>query len=167
MMHSMAEHFASLCEGADSFFVSSAGYTCSTESISSLSPFPSAFNLTQEKIVSILSHQSFDHFLPSCNTPSEAADTSVLFTSLTSDLSSWFSALPTYCESSSVVLRFFHSASSKPIPQSRVGGYGIALDIKNTEYKVIDDRTKEGTLFQNPDTAKTPLLNCALANTGD
>ena len=151
MMHSMAEHFASLCEGADSFFVSSAGYTCSTESISSLSPFPSAFNLTQEKIVSILSHQSFDHFLPSCNTPSEAADTSVLFTSLTSDLSSWFSALPTYCESSSVVLRFFHSASSKPIPQSRVGGYGIALDIKNTEYKVIDDRTKEGTLFQNPD----------------
>ena len=149
MFHSMASSFSFLCKDADTFLVSSSGYACTPDALSS---FPSSFNLTQDALSSLLSIQSFDHPLPSCSAAFKGTPM-ILFTSITSDLPRWLESLSSFCQSSptTVLLRFFHSSSSSPTPNSRVGGYGIALDIKNTEYKVIDDRTKEGTLFQNPD----------------
>ena len=152
MFHTMASSFSFLCKDADSFLVSSSGYACSPESLSALSPLPSSFILTQDALSSLLSFQSFDHPLSSCMSESPAPPM-VLFTSITSNLPQWLDSLSSFCQTTptTILLRFFHSASVSPNPNSRVGGYGIALDIKNTEYKVIDDRTKEGTLFQNTD----------------
>ena len=152
MFHTMAVSFSFLCKDADSFLVSSSGYACSPESLSALSPLPSSFILTQDALSSLLSFQSFDHPLSSCMSESPAPPM-VLFTSITSNLPQWLDSLSSFCQTTptTILLRFFHSASVSPNPNSRVGGYGIALDIKNTEYKVIDDRTKEGTLFQNTD----------------
>lgn len=96
-----------------------------------MKPFPVDFSLSEAERAELLSAKAFDH-------PSSPDASLVVFSSYYLDLSSWLSL------STPLLLRPFHSTATSPRETTRLGGYGIALDIKNTEYKVLDDRSSVG-----------------------
>lgn len=131
MFQDLASRFSSLCPTSNTFAVTVHGYACSAEEVSSMTPFPADFSLAESDRAELLSLQTFDH-------PSSPDASLVVFSSYFRDLSSWLSQARPF------LLRPFHSAATSPRNQTRLGGYGIALDIKNTEYKVLDDRSSVG-----------------------
>ena len=135
LFQDLANHFLSLCNGADSFIVSFNGYSCSPKSVDSLLPYPNSFSLSSDQLAILLQPQRFDHLYQSSTTSTHPL---FLFSSYQSDLKDWLTSLQSL--SSTVYIRPFHSSSTSPVPQTRVGGYGVTLQIKNTEYKTIDDR---------------------------
>lgn len=138
MYQDLATPFLGLCEKSNSFLLSENGYACDP-SFASLTPYPE-LSLSDEQLKERLSIQSFDHLL----TESDASPV-ILYSSYLDDISEWIQVLKTH---PSVAIRPFHSHSLHPQSSTRLGGYGIALDIKNTEYKVLDDRTSEGSLSE-------------------
>lgn len=150
----LVQPFISLCESKSSFLLSKDGYTCEP-SFSELTPFPDSFN--SQEIDSLLDPQSFDHFLfESSSSPM------ILYSTYQKDLLEWINALSNH----SVVIRPFQPSSLNRHSSSRLSGYGIALDIKNTEYKVIDDRTSESTLNANDDVSGEMQLDVEGFNFG-
>ena len=131
MFQDLASRFSPLCPTSNTFAVTTHGYACSVEELSAMTPYPEDFALSESERSELLSQKPFDH------TSSTNADL-VVFSSYYRDLSSWLSQAPP------LLLRPFHSSTTSPRATTRLGGYGIALDIKNTEYKVLDDRSSVG-----------------------
>lgn len=143
MFQNIATPFVSLCPESDSFLVSPTFYACSVNEIELQQPYPANFALDKSQREELLSHQEFDHMiLPSLTTSSERPF-GTLFSSYKRDLQQWLSVLNVE-SARPFLIRPFHSVSTHPVEQTRLGGYGIALDIKNTEYKVLDDRSAMG-----------------------
>ncbi|KAK8818673.1 hypothetical protein WA538_003981, partial [Blastocystis sp. DL] len=131
MFQDLASRFSPLCPTSNTFAVTTHGYACSVEELSAMTPYPEDFALSESERSELLSQKPFDH------TSSTNADL-VVFSSYYRDLSSWLLQAPP------LLLRPFHSSTTSPRATTRLGGYGIALDIKNTEYKVLDDRSSVG-----------------------
>lgn len=131
MFQDLASRFSPLCPTSNTFAVTTHGYACSVEELSAMTPYPEDFALSESERSELLFQKPFDH------ASSPNADL-VVFSSYYRDLSSWLSQAPP------LLLRPFHSSTTSPRATTRLGGYGIALDIKNTEYKVLDDRSSVG-----------------------
>ena len=130
MFQDLASRFSPLCPTSNTFAVTTHGYACSVEELSAMTPYSEDFTLSASECAELISQKPFDHASsPNANL--------VVFSSYYRDLSSWLSQAP-------LLLRPFHSATTSPRATTRLGGYGIALDIKNTEYKVLDDRSSVG-----------------------
>lgn len=138
MYQELVHPFLSLCENADSFLISVNGYTCNPTNIQ-FTPFPKSFPYSENQRNELLSYQSFDHVISTDDSTSSSLP--ILYSSYKEDLLSWLSSL----SNTPIILRPFHSTSTHPQPTTHLSGYGIAMDIKNTEYKVIDDRTSTGS----------------------
>ena len=163
MFQDLASPFIPLCPSSETFLLSPSGYQCSLlDSLSlSLSPYPPSFNLSASQIHELLRPIDVDHVLSPSNsierdpssTPSNSIEPMILVSTFQSDLLPWLALLlrPRQTLASPAFLRPFHSVSTFPRSNSRLGGYGIALDIKNTEYKVIDDRSSRGAVLTEND----------------
>ena len=172
MFQDLASPFISLCPSSETFLLSPSGYQCSLLDSLSLSPYPSSFNLSASQIREILRPIDVDHVISPSNsiesdpssTPSNSIEPMILVSTFQPDLLPWFSFLrarqSSFSNSLLLLLRPFHSVSTFPRSNSRVGGYGVALDIKNTEYKVIDDRSSHGAvLTENDQIWAEPLVD--------
>lgn len=149
MFQSIATHFVGLCPDMDTFAVSASSYACSVDDLSKGVAYPTDFPLNEIQRRELLSRHEFDHF------SSETLASVVIFSSYKQDLASWSSLLRS--QNTSYLLRPFHSQSTHPISTTRLGGYGIALDIKNTEYKVLDDRSSSGVRLMENDAIEAEL----------
>lgn len=145
MYQDIASPFQYLCPSSESFLLSFSGYQCLCDNALSLLPYPSDFNLTKSQIRDYLANLQADHVLN--RTPN--SDFYVLLSTYQSDLQQWLSLFQSL--DLSLILRPYHSRSTSPQPNSRLGGYAVTLDIKNTEYKVIDDRSSHGTILTEND----------------
>lgn len=154
LFQDLVKPFISLCESKTSFLLSKDGYACDP-SFSKLTPFPDSFN--SQEIDSLIDPQSFDHFLFRSSSASM-----ILYSTYQKDVLEWINVL----SDQSVVIRPFQPSSLNPHSTSRLSGYGIALDIKNTEYKVLDDRTNESTLSANDDVSGEMQLDVEGFNFG-
>ena len=144
MFQDLASPFIPLCPSSETFLLSPSGYQCSLlDSLSlSLSPYPSSFNLSASQIHEFLRPIDVDHVLSPSNsierdpssTPSNSIEPMILVSTFQSDLLPWLALLlrPRQTLASPAFLRPFHSVSTFPRSNSRLGGYGIALDINNT-----------------------------------
>ena len=154
MYQDLATPFLSLCPSSETFLLTSSGYQCSLQEQLSLSPYPSSFNLSTSQIIEFLRPIEVDHIL----VPSNSNEFAVLLSTYRPDLIPWMSFIQSLHLPS--ILRPFHSVSTFPRKNSRLGGYGIALDIKNTEYKVIDDRSSHGSILtENDQILAEPIMD--------
>ena len=149
MFQDLASPFIPLCPSSETFLLSPSGYQCSLLDSLSLSPYPPSFNLSASQIHEFLRPIDVDHVLSSSN----SIEPMILVSTFQSDLLPWLAFLlrPRQTRQTRLILRPFHSVSTFPRSNSRLGGYGIALDIKNTEYKVIDDRSSRGAVLTEND----------------
>ena len=143
MFQNIATRFASLCPDSDTFLLTSTYYSCSVEMIKLQQPYPDDFVLDESQRSELLSRKEFDHAIHLSPPSLSDIPPVVLFSSYKKDLHTWLSALNAD-SIPSILLRPFHSQSTHPAEHTQLGGYGIALDIKNTEYKVVDDRSATG-----------------------
>ena len=143
MFQNIATRFASLCPDSDTFLLTSTYYSCSVEMIKLQQPYPDDFVLDESQRSELLSRKEFDHAIHLSPPSLSDIPPVVLFSSYKKDLHTWLSALNAD-SIPSILLRPFHSQSTHPSEHTQLGGYGIALDIKNTEYKVVDDRSATG-----------------------
>ena len=148
MFQDIATHFMSLCPKSDTFAVSVSSYACSVDDLLKGVSYPPDFPLDEQQRRELLSQHEFDH-------SSEASASIVIFSSYQHDLASWLSLLRS--QNLSYLLRPFHSQSTHVTKTTRLGGYGIALDIKNTEYKVLDDRSSAGVRLMENDAVEGEL----------
>ena len=149
MFQDIATHFMVLCPNSNTFAVAVSSYACSIDDLLKGVSYPSDFPLDEHQRRELLSQHEFDH------SSSEASASIVIFSSYQHDLASWLSLLRS--QNLSYLLRPFHSQSTHVIETTRLGGYGIALDIKNTEYKVLDDRSSAGVRLMENDAVEGEL----------